>query len=297
MKLIGHENAVSIIKSFVKKGKDSDAYIFCGPKGVGKKKAARLLAISQVCKRGEVLNPCFSCDDCRRAVNKNHPSIIEVEPQGLSIKREMLKEILEELQFKPYSGEKRFIIIDDAEELTLKSANMLLKTIEEPPKGVFIILITSSIRKILPTIRSRCKHVYFGLLTDKEVAEVFEMEEVPKDEVFISLADGSPGTGISLMKEFSKDIHIFDEILNMMKIPSIKKVLELSEALAGKREELIDLLELFKHWLVRSKIYTDRMKKLSLVERVDVACREIRMNANRSLTITKLLIDLVKLSI
>jgi DNA polymerase-3 subunit delta' len=296
MKLVGHENAISIIKSFVKKGKESDAYIFCGPKGVGKKKAAWLLAISQVCKRGEVLNPCFSCDECRRAVNKNHPSIIEVEPEGLSIKREMLKEVLEELQFKPYSGEKRFIIIDDAEDLTLKSANMLLKTIEEPPRGVFIILITSSIRKILPTIRSRCKHVYFGLLTDEEVAKVFEMEGFPKDEVFIRLADGSPGTGILLMKEFSKDISIFDEIFQLIKSPSIKKVLDLSESFIGKREELIDLLELFKHWVVKSKVYSDSLKMVSAVERIDVACREIRMNANKSLTITKLFIDLIKLS-
>jgi DNA polymerase-3 subunit delta' len=296
MKLVGHENAISIIKSFVKKGKESDAYIFCGPKGVGKKKTAWLLAISQVCKRGEVLNPCFSCDECRRAVNKNHPSIIEVEPEGLSIKREMLKEVLEELQFKPYSGEKRFIIIDDAEDLTLKSANMLLKTIEEPPRGVFIILITSSIRKILPTIRSRCKHVYFGLLTDEEVAKVFEMEGVPKDAVFINLADGSPGTGISLMKEFSSGIGVFDEIFQLIKSPSIKKVLEISESLV-RREGLIDLLELFKHWVVKSKIYPDQIKTVSIVERVDVACKEIRMNANKSLTITKLLIDLVKLSV
>jgi len=296
MKLVGHENAISIIKSFVKKGKESDAYIFCGPKGVGKKKTAWLLAISQVCKRGEVLNPCFSCDECRRAVNKNHPSIIEVEPEGLSIKREILKEVLEELQFKPYSGEKRFIIIDDAEDLTLKSANMLLKTIEEPPRGVFIILITSSIRKILPTIRSRCKHVYFGLLTDEEVAKVFEMEGVPKDAVFINLADGSPGTGISLMKEFSSGIGVFDEIFQLIKSPSIKKVLEISESLV-RREGLIDLLELFKHWVVKSKIYPDQIKTVSIVERVDVACKEIRMNANKSLTITKLLIDLVKLSV
>jgi len=128
------------------------------------------------------------------------------------------------------------------------------------------------------------------------VAKVFEMEGVPKDAVFINLADGSPGTGISLMKEFSSGIGVFDEIFQLIKSPSIKKVLEISESLV-RREGLIDLLELFKHWVVKSKIYPDQIKTVSIVERVDVACKEIRMNANKSLTITKLLIDLVKLSV
>ncbi len=189
----------------------------------------------------------------------------------------------------------RFVIFDDGEILTVKSSKMLLKTIEEPPPGVFIILITSSIRRILPTIRSRCKHIYFGLLTDDEVAQVFELEGIPKEEIFIKLADGSPGAGISLMKEFSKDISIFEEIYQMVKVTSIKRVLELSDALVGKREQIIDLLELFKHWLVKSKIFPE--KTVSLYERVDTACGEIRANANRSLTITKLLIDLARIAV
>ncbi len=99
MKLVGHKNAVSLLKSFMKKTKTADAFIFAGPAGVGKKRAAKIFAISQICERGEVLEPCFSCDNCRRAIKENHPSIIEVVPEGISIKRERLKEVLEELQF------------------------------------------------------------------------------------------------------------------------------------------------------------------------------------------------------
>lgn len=297
MRLVGHKNALSLIKSFVQKGKESDSFIFYGPSGVGKRKAAKLLAISQICGRGDVLRACFLCNDCNRAVKENHPSIREVAPEGLSIKKERLGEVFEELQFKSYSGDKRFIIIDNAENLTLKSSNMLLKTLEEPPPGVFIILITSSIGKILPTIRSRCKHVHFGLLTDQEVAEVFEMEGIPKDDIFIKIADGSPGTGLSLMKGFSKDVGTIEEIYDMLKSPSIKRVLELSDHIIGRREQIIDYLELLKHWLVKTKAFPDPFKTVSLVERIDIACREIRLNANRSLSITKLLIDLAKISV
>lgn len=297
MELVGHEEALSLIKKFHEQEKKADAFLFCGPSGVGKRKAAKLLAISRLCGKGELLSPCGACKSCERAFKGNHPGLIEVSAEGLSIKRGKLLEVLEEFRFKPYTGSRRFLIIDEAENLTEKSANLLLKTIEEPPEGVYIILITSRVARILPTIRSRCKHVYFGLLSREEVTKVFELEGFPPEELFITLADGSPGLGIKLMKEFAEEVNLFNEINSLLSAPSIEKALHLSETLGRKRERIVDVLEMLKHWISRTFLSYPPLKVASLIERVDIALREIKLNANISLSITKLLIDLGRISI
>ncbi|MCC6137363.1 MAG: AAA family ATPase [Bdellovibrionaceae bacterium] len=166
--VVGHKHITDKILSSLKIGKLFSSAIFSGPEGVGKKKVALGIAQEANC---QTIPACGVCASCVRFLVIPNEGYMLLEPSGDKIKIEQVREVLEYLSLRSELPN-RFIIIDQAEKLTVQAANALLKSIEEPPEGVHFILITSNLSMLLPTIRSRCQVFSFSGLTEKELVSL-----------------------------------------------------------------------------------------------------------------------------
>ena len=166
--VIGHQEIIQKMISSFESGKPGQTYLFVGPSGIGKKIAAMGFAQALLC--AESPRACGRCGSCMRLEKGVHESFKVVVPGGVSILAPQAKEIIEFLSLKSLSR-CRVVIIDQAQQLNLVAANLLLKTLEEPPEGTFFFLIAPSVAGILPTIRSRSRIVQFQPLRVQDLAQ------------------------------------------------------------------------------------------------------------------------------
>lgn len=155
--IIGHEDIVKHFKSSIELGKVSHAYILNGEKGSGKKTLAGIVVKSLQCENGGP-DPCGTCKSCLQAESGNQPDIIWVnheKPNVISVD-EIRSQIVNDIDLKPYSSKYKIYIVPDAQMMNPQAQNALLKTLEEPPEYVIIMLLTNNMDKFLPTILSRC---------------------------------------------------------------------------------------------------------------------------------------------
>jgi len=156
--LIGQEHASRFLASAVSHGEASHAYLFHGPRGVGKYDAALKFAAALCCETGG----CGECPSCEKAERGVHPDIETLAPVGAFIRIEFVREINSNLNLRPHESCARVFIIKGADRFNAESANAFLKSLEEPPPFVFFLLIAERLDKVMPTILSRCQTVRFG---------------------------------------------------------------------------------------------------------------------------------------
>ncbi|MDO8488699.1 MAG: DNA polymerase III subunit delta', partial [Candidatus Omnitrophota bacterium] len=149
----------------------SGGFIFSGPEGIGKRMVAQVCAQKLNCT-AQNDKPCGLCESCRKIEKLEHPDLHIIQNSQSQIKIEDIRAIIREANFRPYEGLMKVFIIDNAHKLNREAANSLLKTLEEPPKDVLIILITHKPQSIIKTIMSRCKQVKFSPLAREELETV-----------------------------------------------------------------------------------------------------------------------------
>lgn len=176
--LIGHRPTLALLSRAVGAGTLPPSLIFAGPDGVGKRSAAIAVAQALNCLTpatpGDHLpyDACGECATCRRIARGLHPDVTVVEPgDSGSIRIDVVREEIRKTTFKPFEGRRRVIVFDQAECLVDDAQNALLKTLEEPPAGSVLILVTAQPNRLLPTVRSRCPVVRFAPLAPGEVAD------------------------------------------------------------------------------------------------------------------------------
>jgi DNA polymerase-3 subunit gamma/tau len=161
------------LKNAVESGRVSHAYLFCGPRGVGKTTVARILAKSLNCLNRQANgNPCGVCESCKEIQNdnRNHPDVFEID--GASNRNiEDVRELKEKVKYGPIRSRYKIFIIDEVHMLTGASFNALLKTLEEPPPYVVFIFATTSPEKVPLTILGRCQKFDFKRLTVDEIKQ------------------------------------------------------------------------------------------------------------------------------
>ena len=166
--IYGHEKQIAILKSAMANDRIAHAYLFYGMEGIGKRTTAAVFAGALNC--GEANPPCGACPSCRKAAHKTHPNIITIQAEGQFIKIGAVKELQEQMKFRPGEGRRRVFILEEADRMNAAAANALLKTLEEPSAGNILLLTTARPHALPMTILSRCQHLRFAPLPREEVA-------------------------------------------------------------------------------------------------------------------------------
>src|SRR6266699_2760640 len=154
--LVGQTHVSRTLKNAVAQNRLAHAYLFVGPRGVGKTSTARILAKSLNCVKGPTITPCGVCDNCREIAGGNSLDVIEID--GASNNSvEDVRQLRENVRYAPAKGRYKIYLIDEVHMLSPAAFNALLKTLEEPPAHVKFIFATTEPQKVLPTILSRCQ--------------------------------------------------------------------------------------------------------------------------------------------
>lgn len=161
--LTGQEFVVSSLKNSIASDRIAHAFLFSGPRGVGKTSAARILAKSLNCEQGPTPEPCGTCINCREISAGNAMDVIEIDGASNTSVNDV-REIKDEVLFAPANSRYKVYIIDEVHMLSNSAFNALLKTIEEPPHYIVFIFATTEINKVPATIRSRCQQFNFRLI-------------------------------------------------------------------------------------------------------------------------------------
>ncbi len=250
--LRGHQRQVELVRRAAQRGRLAHAYMFVGPEGIGKRLFAQLLAQCVFCQRtldGD-LEACGECPGCRQVRAGTHPDLLTVAcPEG---KRELPIELIagsddrrgreglnHDLAMRPMSASRRIAIIDDAQTMNAASANALLKTLEEPPPGSVLMLITPAQDLLLPTIRSRCQPLTFSRLATSDIADLlvtldWEPNHTAASEIAV-LSDGSLQTARQLIEPELRTLR--ETVISQLSQSPIKPR-SLSGALTAALDEL-----------------------------------------------------------
>ena len=205
--IVGHEQTIAQLRHAIQSSRIAGAYLFAGPAGVGKRTVAIHFAKSINClELGE--NPCGSCLACRKADAGNHPDLQIVGPSGAWIRIDQIRELQKRIIFRPLEGVRKIAILLEAERMNLEAANCLLKTLEKPPAESVLILLTSNLDSLLPTIRSRCQIIKFNPLPPYELARYlndrFQLGEREALSV-ATLAGGAVGKAVANLKSHDEE--------------------------------------------------------------------------------------------
>ena len=206
--VMGQEHVTKTLQNAISANRIAHAYLFSGPRGVGKTSVARIFAKAVNCREGLRPEPCEKCATCKEISSGRSIDVIEIDAasnRGI----DDIRELRESVKFAPVSGRYKVYIIDEAHMLTIEAFNALLKTLEEPPKHVIFILATTEPHKIPATILSRCQRFDFRMLICKEIIdrleELTKAENLSVDDEALSLiaesADGSMRDAESILDQ------------------------------------------------------------------------------------------------
>jgi DNA polymerase-3 subunit delta' len=187
--IAAQESAIRILRRALGSGKVPHAYIFSGPPGVGKGLAASIMAAALNCPSGGD-DACGSCPSCGKIGRAVHPDVLRLSlPEGRkAIPVEAVRALGSRLMVRAHEGRAKVAIIDPADMMTEPAANALLKTLEEPGAGRFLILVTARLSSLLPTVRSRCQVVRFHPLPEETIAQLLSRRGVPPESAATAAA-------------------------------------------------------------------------------------------------------------
>lgn len=315
--ILGHNDQINQLKRAYESKRLGHALIFSGPDGVGKKKTAVEFAKALNCEKfggasddggglfgeddtsdGPNWESCGQCTSCTNFEARTALNLVELseDEDAKVIKIESIRNLLKEIRYTVESG-LRFIIIDDAERFHAESANAFLKTLEEPPKNTHIVIITSSVGDLLPTVISRCQRINFKPLKTETVEELLlsgkcfdesDRDEILEDRLLIktasNFAQGSLSRAVSICSggfddNFKKSIDAITNILDLER----SKLLDLSEKLS-KSPNFFEFMDCMKD-VIRESLFVAIGQKTygsEILENYLVASKEFKSKLGHS---------------
>lgn len=252
-KLVGQEFVVSTLENAIQEGRIAHAYLFSGPRGVGKTSSARLLAKALNCERGMSAHPCGECSSCREIAAGTSVDVIEIDGASNTSVND-IRAIKEEVLFPPQSSRYKIYIIDEVHMLSTSAFNALLKTIEEPPEYIIFIFATTELQKVPATIRSRCQQFRFQLIPQELIQSCLKSAaddlsiEADEDALFwiAKEATGSMRDAYTLFDQvaaFSGNHITLQKIRERLNLAGFSKICEIvSLSVLGTPDKAIEVL-------------------------------------------------------
>ena len=199
--ILGNEKIKQSLQKSIESNKTSHSYLFIGTQGIGKKLIAIEFAKMILCT--DENKYCNKCKSCIEFDTNNNPDFKMIEPDGNSIKIEQIREFQNKVAEKPIISNKKVYIINDSDKMTREAQNCLLKTLEEPPEYVTIILIGANESAFLSTIKSRCMILHFDKIPNEEIEKYLEENYKTKinSNIIIKAFQGSIGRAIELKEK------------------------------------------------------------------------------------------------
>ena len=252
--VVGQEAIKNQLSTAIKTNAVFHAYLFHGENGLGKKAMAKAFAATLMCESKTDSRPCGTCRACKQEESGNNPDIVWIIPEKASIGVDDIRaKINQTIDIKPYSSDYKVYVIDKAERMTTEAQNALLKTLEEPPVCAVIILLTSSLSAILPTIVSRCINLEFRPIGENTVIEYLQHKLKVPDylaKTSATFAQGNLGRAIryATSEHFleKKDI-VFDILRHSQELP-LSDMIEKIRDIGQDKDRVTDYIDLMVMW-------------------------------------------------
>ncbi|MBF0511796.1 MAG: DNA polymerase III subunit gamma/tau [Candidatus Omnitrophica bacterium] len=259
--VVGQGHITELLRKSIESGRIAHAFLFCGPRGIGKTSCARILAKSLNCQTGPTLKPCGTCPACQEITNTNSFDVIEID--GASNRGiDEIRTLRENVKFAPSYGRYKIYIVDEVHMLTTDAFNALLKTLEEPPEHVKFIFATTEVHKVPATILSRCQRFDFKRISVESIManlkSICEKENVKANEealfAIAKAAGGSMRDALSILDQLSalseKGIDPAD-VFSMLGMVEVEFLFDLTDALIAR--SCVKALDILNQIIERGK--------------------------------------------
>ena len=255
--ILGQPKVREFLRASVVSERVTQAYLFVGPAGSNKTQAAYALAQALMCPkgpRGPRGGSCGACDRCGRILRRKHPDVRYFAPAGANgYLVEQVREIVADTALSPIQADKKIYILDRVDQLGASAANAFLKTLEEPPEYGVIILMTSSLEALLPTIQSRCVLLNMRPVRDELVQKyLMEQLQVPDYRAKLCTAFARGNIGQAKLLASSEDFdRVREEAVTLLKYINEMEITELAAAVRKITEyqlDMTDYLDIISVW-------------------------------------------------
>ena len=287
--IIGNKKIKSEFIDNVKNNTLSHSYLFVGQEGIGKKLFAKELAKMALCLNNKTEND--NCSSCVKFDSGNNPDFVLIEPDGNSIKIAQIREMQENVYTKPIVSRKKVFIINDSDKMTVEAQNCLLKTLEEPPEFVTIILIGSNENSFLSTIKSRCMILHFEKISDEQIQKYLQDNHQTEinSKIMLEACQGSIGKALEI-KDKQELYQNTEQVVNSLERKDKIDILNMSDFIYKSKDDKLEILNYMNVLFINlAKINSKYADCIAIVEETK---RRLQTNANYDMCIDNLLLSL-----
>lgn len=293
--IIGNDNIrKELLNSAISKT-NSHSYLFIGTDGIGKKLIAKefskLLLCTDVSKKELDKGYCDKCKSCIEFSSNNNPDFFMIEPDGNSIKIEQIREMQRKIIEEPIISTKKVYIIDDSDKMTKEAQNALLKTLEEPPNFVVIILIGSNENNFLTTIKSRCNIIKFNNISDEEITKYLEKKYqlTNLEDSMIKAFGGSIGKA-EVLKEKQELYHSIYDCIDKIETLDLIDMLKKADIIYKSQDDKFEILDYINVILFEKS--KSNIRYLNCIDIVENTKERLKANSNYNMCIDNMLFSL-----
>lgn len=273
--IYGHFKQIGMLQKAMAQQRVGHSYVFSGLAAIGKKTLALAFTQALNCENAVLQNDsCGECSSCRKMIHGNHPDIHVLETQAQFIRIDAIRNIQEQMTFKPLEGRKRVFLIDDADKMNEQAANALLKTLEEPSADNILMLVTARPYWMPQTILSRCRHVRINPLAAETVARfLIEQKQMEPSKALLlaSLSGGSIGQALELNSE---DMITFRSELRRLLIAANRRdpmsLLTLASFLGQDKKEVRQGLKILNTYFRDALVYKETAQASMIINADDL---------------------------
>lgn len=287
--IIGNEEIKNNLQKSINHQNISHSYLFIGREGIGKKKIAKEFAKSILCLGEEKEQN--QCKSCLEFDTDNHPDFTIIQPEGNSLKIDQIREWQTKVAERPIISKKKVYLIDDSDKMTTEAQNALLKTLEEPPEFVIILLIGSNESAFLTTIRSRCMILHFQPIPEEEIRNYLRVQEHRENisDTWLKTCQGSIGKAI----ELNGKIELYqkaEQLIQSIKQENVLTLWQKAQFLMENKDQIEGLLD-YMNVLLLSLAKEDYHYARG-IEIIENTKKRLKSNGNYDMSIDNLILQM-----